>query len=99
LPRFLSRRFQRRAHGSFRHLQPESHGARRSLTAGEQISMLPAMSTGQPKGKPQFSERGREAAADRQERLAAALRDNLRKRKQQARERKAEVGREATPEK
>ena len=37
----------------------------------------------QPKQQPQLSEHGKAEAARRQERLAAALRDNLRKRKQQ----------------
>jgi|307.fasta_scaffold682946_2 hypothetical protein len=41
------------------------------------------------KPKPAVSDRGKADAAERQERLAAALRDNLRRRKQQARVRKA----------
>ena len=43
------------------------------------------------KPKPAVSDRGKADAAERQERLAAALRDNLRRRKQQARVRKAAV--------
>jgi hypothetical protein len=38
---------------------------------------------------PELSEHGRAAAAQRRERLAAALRDNLKKRKEQARARRA----------
>lgn len=41
--------------------------------------------TKEPRQQPQLSEHGKAEAARRQERLAAALRDNLRKRKQQAR--------------
>ncbi|MBV8653227.1 MAG: hypothetical protein JO255_17305 [Alphaproteobacteria bacterium] len=40
--------------------------------------------TDKPKPQPQLSEHGKAEAARRQERLAAALRDNLRKRKQQS---------------
>ncbi len=42
------------------------------------------MSAAPPK-KPKLSERGREARRDREARLAEALRENLRKRKAQAR--------------
>jgi hypothetical protein len=41
------------------------------------------------KPKPAQSDRGKAEAAERQERLAAALRDNLRRRKRQAQVRKA----------
>lgn len=41
--------------------------------------------------KPTLTASGRQAASDRQRRLAAALRDNLRKRKAQQRARSAEA--------
>ena len=40
--------------------------------------------TEKPRYQPQLSEHGKAEAARREKRLAAALRDNLRKRKQQA---------------
>jgi hypothetical protein len=62
------------------------------LTPRRAILILARMSE---KPKPALSDRGKADAAERQERLAAALRDNLRRRKQQARVRKAAAG--ATP--
>jgi hypothetical protein len=52
------------------------------LTRGRTVLILLHM-TEKPRQQPQLSEHGRVEAARRQERLAAALRDNLRKRKQQ----------------
>ena len=46
--------------------------------------------TGRPRTPPQRSEAGRAARAEREARLAKALRDNLRKRKAQSRGRSAE---------
>jgi hypothetical protein len=43
--------------------------------------------TDKPRQQPELSEHGKKQAAVRRERLAVALRDNLRKRKQQARAR------------
>jgi hypothetical protein len=54
-----------------------------------------AAMTDKPKPQPQLSEHGKVEAARRQERLAAALRDNLRKRKQQS---QARDGKTATKE-
>lgn len=54
------------------------------LTLRPRLSILCVM-TKEPRQQPQLSEHGKAEAARRQERLAAALRDNLRKRKQQAR--------------
>jgi hypothetical protein len=54
------------------------------LTLGAPLSILRRM-TDKPRQQPGLSEHGKRQAARRQERLAAALRDNLRKRKQQAR--------------
>ncbi len=52
------------------------------MTRGRALLILLDM-TEKPRQQPQLSEHGRAEAARRQERLAAALRDNLRKRKQQ----------------
>jgi hypothetical protein len=48
--------------------------------------------------KPHLSDRGREEAKQRQERLAAALRENLRKRKEQMRGRRQSKVNEPDPE-
>ncbi len=45
--------------------------------------------TGRPRRPPQTSEAGQTARAEREARLAEALRDNLRKRKTQSRDRAA----------
>jgi hypothetical protein len=47
--------------------------------------------TDKPRQQPELSEHGKRQAAQRRERLAAALRDNLRKRKQQARVRDSDA--------
>jgi hypothetical protein len=52
------------------------------LTRRRTLSILRRM-TDKPRQQPQLSEHGKAEAARRQQRLADALRDNLRKRKQQ----------------
>jgi hypothetical protein len=49
-----------------------------------------------PRQEPHLSERGKSENERRRERLAAALRDNLRKRKQQTRARKNEASTDET---
>jgi hypothetical protein len=51
--------------------------------------VLPILAAMTEKSRPSVTERGRSEAALRQERLAAALRENLKKRKAQARDRTA----------
>jgi hypothetical protein len=62
--------------------------ARRLTRRHRRASFCPEM-TKLPKEPPKMGERGVAEAAARQERLAAALRDNLKKRKDQARQRRA----------